>query len=251
MDNDRTKERGPYLEWEKAGYDSLQYKLRSFTVDEVNKNFLRISTVTDAIAGGGLTTTTIVRYTVYGNGYINVDASFNPGKNGLALPRLGLRMMLNNGLENVEWYGRGPHENYSDRKGSAAFGRYRKTVTQMLEPYERPQGMGNGEDTRWVKISDEDDYGVLITTVDKLSFTALHFTDQDLHQAAHLYQLKPHKETILSLDYAQQGIGNASCGPDQLPEYKIPFKPAGISFSIRPYDPLSGDPDTYAKWEIK
>jgi len=251
LDNDRTQERGPYLEWEKAGYDSLQYKLRSFTVDEVNKKFVRIGTVTDAVTRSGFMVTTTVQYTVYGNGYVNVEAYFRPADTGLTIPRLGLRMMLNKGLENVEWYGRGPHENYSDRKESAAFGQYQNTVTQMEEQYERPQGMGNREDVRWVKISDEDNYGMLITTNDKLSFTALYFTDQDLHAARHLYQLKPRKETVLSLDYAQQGLGNASCGPDQLPEYKIPFKQAGISFSIRPYSPEAGDADSYSKSEIK
>ena len=251
MDNDRTTERGPYIEWEKAGYDSLQYKLKSLTIDKDNKKRIRIHTVTDAITRSGFMVTTTVQYAIYGNGDIHVDASFVPGQKDLAIPRLGLRMMLDKGLEYVEWYGRGPHENYSDRKESALFGIYQRTVTQMVEPYERPQGMGNREDTRWVKIGDGDGNGIMIRADDKLSFTTLHFTDQDLHAAKHLYQLKPRKETVLSLDYAQQGLGNASCGPDQLPQYKIQFKPAVLSFTIRPYDPLAGDPDNYSGSEIK
>ena len=234
MDNDRTKERGPYLEWEKAGYDSLTYTLKSFTVEDKQEKSVSVNTVTDWAARSGFAGTTVVRYTVYGNGYIRVDASFKPGPTGLAIPRLGLRMMLDRGLENVEWYGRGPHENYSDRKESAAFGQYRRSVTQMEEPYERPQGMGNREDVRWVKVCDENGDGVFIRARSPLSFTALHFTDQDLRKAKHLYQLTPRPETVLSLDYAQQGLGNASCGPDQLPPYKIPFAPATLSFDIRP-----------------
>lgn len=233
IDNDRTGDRGPYLEWEKAGYDSLQYTLKSFAVDEVNKKWVRLHTVTDAVTRSGFTVTSTVRYTVYGNGYINVDASFEPGPQGLAIPRLGLRMLLDTGLENIQWYGRGPQENYPDRKESALFGWYRATVTQMEEPYERPQGMGNREDTRWVKIGDGDGEGIMITAGGPLSFTALHFTDQDLHRAKHLYQLKPRPQTVLSLDYAQQGLGNASCGPAQLPQYIIPFKPVLFSFSIQ------------------
>jgi beta-galactosidase len=107
----------------------------------------------------------------------------------------------------------------------------------MLEPYERPQGMGNREDTRWVRLTNADDRGLTIVADEKLNFTALHFTDQDLRQADHLYQLKPRKETILSLDYGQMGIGNASCGPTPLPQYYITSKSAGLSFSIRPYAP--------------
>ena len=251
MDNDRTQERGPYLEWEKAGFDSLRYTLRSFTVNTINKKYITITTVTDAATASGFSTNTTIRYTVYGNGYINVQAAFIPGKSSLNIPRLGIKMLLQQGLEKVEWYGRGPNENYSDRKESAAFGQYRQTVTSMLEPYERPQGMGNRENVRWVSLCDADDDGIMIVAHDQLSFTALHFTDEDLHKAAHLYQLQPRKETVLSIDYAQQGIGNASCGPDQLPPYKIPFQPAAISFTIQPYNPLKGDKEQYSKWEIK
>jgi beta-galactosidase len=251
MDNDRTQERGTYLEWEKAGFDSLQYNLRSFTVNTINKKYITITTVTDAATVSGFTTGATVQYTLYGNGYVNVQASFQPGKGTMNIPRLGVKMLLQSGLENVEWYGRGPHENYSDRKESAAFGQYGQTVTSMLEPYERPQGMGNREDLRWLTVCDANNNGVMIVAHSRLSFTALHFTDEDLHKANHLYQLKPRKETVLSLDYAQQGIGNASCGPDQLPQYKIPFQPAALSFTIQPYNPLKGDKNMYSKWEIK
>jgi len=251
MDNDRTKERGPYIEWSKAGYDSLKYTLKSFSVTDVSKKSATITTITDAATRSGFKTTTTITYTVYGNGFIDVNAKFSPGKNDLDIPRLGLRMFLNEGLENVEWYGRGPHENYSDRKTSAAFGQYQKTVSDMLEPYERPQGMGNREDTRWLKITDTEDNGIEIVANGKLNFTTLHYSDQDLAKAEHLYQLKPRKETVLSLDYEQLGIGNASCGPISLPQYYIPTSPAVISFSIRPYSPVVGEADEYASSVIK
>lgn len=251
MDNDRTKERGPAIEWMQAGYDSLQYVLKDLKVDKTGDKAIEVTTVTEAATKAGFTVATTIRYTIFGNGFINVAAEFVPGKSELDIPRLGIRMALKEGLENVEWYGRGPQENYSDRKESAAFGQYGRTVSDMLEPYERPQGMANREDLRWLKITDANDDGVLIVANGKLNFTTLHFTDQDLWAASHLYQLKPRKETILSLDYGQLGIGNASCGPTPLPEYYIPAKPAGISFSIRPYNPLAGDPDILSGREIK
>jgi len=251
LDNDRTKERGPGIEWEKAGYDSLAYALKEFTVRAVDDRTLELTTVTDAATRSGFHESTTIKYTVYGNGFIRVDALFSPGSSELDIPRLGLRMGLNAGLENVQWYGRGPHENYSDRKESAAFGEYGRTVTDMPEPYERPQGMANREDIRWVKITDADDVGVMIVAGGRLNFTALHYTDQDLWQARHLYQLVPRKETILSLDYGQLGIGNASCGPIPLPQYYIPARPAGLSFSIRPYAPADGDAREYGRMELK
>lgn len=251
MDNDRTEERGPYIEWSKAGYDSLQYSLKNFSTEHTAGNTIQVNTVTDAVTRSGFKVSTTITYTVYGNGFIAVEANFNPGKKDLDIPRLGLRMFLNSGLENVEWYGRGPHENYSDRKTSALFGQYQKTVSGMLEPYERPQGMANREDTRWLKITDEENNGIQIVADGKLNFTTLHYTDQDLAKAEHLYQLKPRKETVLSIDYEQLGIGNASCGPISLPQYYIPFSPATISFTIRPYAPAVGDPDSYSLTEIR
>jgi len=238
LDNDRTKERGPGIEWEKAGYDSLAYELKGFKVHPVDASTVEISTVTDAVTRSGFRVSTSLIYTVHGNGIIDVKAVFNPGKNDLDIPRLGLRMALDRQLENVRWYGRGPQENYSDRRSAADVGEYSRSVTDMEEPYERPQGMGNREDTRWVRLTNTDDCGVTIVADEKLNFTALHFTDQDLRQADHLYRLKRRKETILSLDYEQMGIGNASCGPTPLPQYYIADKPAGLSFSIRPYSPL-------------
>jgi beta-galactosidase len=237
LDNDRTKERGPAIEWMEAGYDSLQYTLKEFKAERINDKSITITTITDAITKSGFTTSTTIIYTVHGNGFIDMEAKFEPGKNDLDIPRLGLRMILKGALENVEWYGRGPHENYSDRKESATFGQYRKTVSEMLEPYERPQGMANREDLRWVRVTNANNNGIIIVADSKLSFTTLHYTDQDLWAAKHLYQLKPRKETILSLDYAQLGVGNASCGPAPLPQFYIPAKPASISFSIRPYNP--------------
>lgn len=240
LDNDRTKERGPAIEWMQAGYDSLQYTLNSFAVKQIDSKSVVVTTTTTAATRSGFKVLTQMKYTIYGNGLVQVKADFTPDTSGLPIPRLGLRMALNPGLENVEWYGRGPFENYADRKTAADIGQYQRTVDDMLEQYERPQGMANREDVRWVKLTNADDKGILFTADDQLSFTALHYTDQDLWAAPHLYELHRRPETILSLDKAQMGLGNASCGPIPLPQYYIPFKPATLSFSIQPYTPLQG-----------
>ncbi|HEY9197327.1 MAG TPA: glycoside hydrolase family 2 TIM barrel-domain containing protein, partial [Mucilaginibacter sp.] len=168
IDNDRTKERGPVIEWDKAGYDSLQYTVQNISVNSTNNKQVTVTTLTSAQTRSGFKISTAVTYTVYGNGFIEVSAKFSPGKNDLDIPRLGLRLFLNDALENVEWYGRGPHENYSDRKESAAFGQYSKTVSDMLEPYERPQGMGNRQDVHWLKVTNEENNGIEIVAGSKL-----------------------------------------------------------------------------------
>lgn len=165
-------------------------------------------------------------YTIYGNGAIDVNTSItNNGTIG-SIPRIGLQMALTAGLENVEWYGRGPQENYIDRKKSAFIGQYSNTVTGLFEHYVRSQSNGNREDIRWVSLSDDARKGIRITSGGNMNFTAQHLTDDKQWSMAHEYTYNTIKkpETYLSLDYLQQGLGNASCGPDQLPEYKVPGK---------------------------
>ncbi len=179
-----------------------------------------------------------VNYTVYGNGQIDVAAEFVKPANEAIIHRLGLQLLLSPGLEQVSWYGNGPHENYSDRKESAFVGLYQSTVTGMeSEHYVRAQSMGNREGIRWVVLQGNDNKGIKISSQGPLSFTALHFSDRDLWYARHDYELdntrKP--EIYLNLDCMQQGLGNASCGPLPLKQYMIPENtPLRYTFRIEP-----------------
>ncbi|MDR2947652.1 MAG: DUF4981 domain-containing protein [Prevotella sp.] len=176
----------------------------------------------------------LVKYIIYEDGTIDMDASFTaPQVN--TIHRLGLQIVLPQGMENVRYFARGPHENYWDRKHSAHFGQYQTTVKGMEEEhYVRSQSMGNRDDVRWVSITDQNGKGLKISSKDKLGFSALHFTDQALWEAVHDFKLdeirKP--EVYLNLDCIQQGLGNASCGPLPLPEYLIPVN-QNLSYSFR------------------
>ena len=247
LDNDRDKDWGQAIAWEKAGYDSLTYSANEFHVNSANQKSVQINTAVVARAVSGYQINLNLIYTVYGNGAIHVAAYMNPDKNGLPLARLGFSMGLTAGHNQVEWFGRGPFENYIDRKDAAAMGRYALTVDQMSTPYMRPQSMGNREDTKWVKITNANRQGLIIAADDKLSFSALHYTEQDLHAAKHPYELTKRPETILNVDYAQRGIGNGSCGPIVLPAYQIKVEPINFSFSILPYNIAKGDPATYVR----
>ena len=165
-----------------------------------------------------------ITYTIYANGVIDVNANItNNGATG-TLPRVGLQLVLPAGLENVAWYGRGPQENYIDRNKSTFIGRYFNTVTGLTEHYIRPQSNGNHEDIRWVQLTDATKRGLKFTSKGNLNFIAQHYTDAQQWTTTHDFDLGALKrpETYLSLDYLQQGLGNASCGPDQLLKYKVP-----------------------------
>ena len=150
--------------------------------------------------------------------------------------------MLNPSLEQVYWYGRGPIENYVDRKNAAYFGLYGNTVTGMEEAYVRSQTMGNRSDIRWVAFAERPDSsdGIRIVSKDRLDFSALHYTDRILWETRYGHDLDNVRlpQVVLNLDCIQRGIGNASCGPGPRPKYEIEKnKTYRYSFRIESYQP--------------
>ncbi|MBO4550666.1 MAG: beta-galactosidase, partial [Bacteroidaceae bacterium] len=138
---------------------------------------------------------------------------------------------------NVQWLGRGPHENYPDRKTSAFMGVWDGTVNGMTEEYIKPQSMGERCDIEWVTFTDDKGEGIRIRkTEGDLSFSALHYMDEELWQTKYKHELKNvyRPEIILHLDAAMRGLGNASCGPGPLPQYELQEKSYSYGFVIEP-----------------
>lgn len=161
-------------------------------------------------------------YRLYGNGEIDVDASFTTNDD-FNLPRLSLQAFFNPSLEQLEWYGRGPIENYRDRKNAAYVGKYQSAVNDMKESYARSQTMGGRCDTRWLTLTNKVGKGIKITAADTFDFSALHYTDKDLFEIKYGHALPDiyRAEVVLNLDCIQRGLGNASCGPGPRPAYEI------------------------------
>ena len=163
-----------------------------------------------------------ITYVVYANGTMDVDASFETTKE-FNLPRLALQMGISGALENLQWYGRGPIENYQDRKNAAFVGLYQSTVKGMREHYVRSQSMGERTDTRWLTLTNAAGKGLKITAKDKFDFSALHYYDKELWLAKYNHVLDEIEvpQVVLNLDCIQRGIGNGSCGPGPRPKYEI------------------------------
>ena len=182
---------------------------------------LRVETALEATAGRNIVPYTVI-YEVHPEGYVDVDASFMAGER-FNLRRLGLQLLLNPAFEQLHWYGRGPMENYQDRKDCAFLGVYENTVSGMAEHYVRTQTMGERTDTRWITFSSEDCRTVTFTADGTFDFSALHFKDIDLYRVKYGHDLDKvrRSEVVLNLDCRMAGVGNASCGPDLLPQYRI------------------------------
>ena len=188
---------------------------------KVKDGFVRVETALEANVAGIVVPYTVT-YDVHAAGYVDVDARFTAGAD-FNLRRLGLQMFLDPAYEQVTWYGRGPMENYQDRKDCAFLGVYENTVTGMAEHYVRTQTMGGRTDTRWLRFTAEDGRTVTFTADGTFDFSAQHFTDTDLYRVKYGNDLDHirRSEVVLNLDCRMAGVGNASCGPDLLPQYSI------------------------------
>ena len=181
-------------------------------------------------------------YVFAADGAIEIRNTATPfGKMPSALPRLGLSMMLAPDLEQMEWYGRGPHENYVDRCASAFVGRWSSTVAEQYVPYCRPQDNGYKCDVRWAAFRDNEGVGMCVKGDVPLFVQALHYSWEDLEFARHrdkqerIWNEKPPRaETCLNIDIRQLGLGGASCGPRPEAEYIFPIREERWSITLSP-----------------
>lgn len=166
-----------------------------------------------------------VRYTV-GADRIRVDSIWS-GEDGLPdLPLFGWKLHLPEAFHRVRWYGAGPAENYIDRSCGALLGVYETAARDNVTPYLIPQGCGNRTGTRWLELSNDSGGGVRIEAVDDpLEFMALPYTQGELEQAQHHYELPSPVKTVLTVMQRQMGVGgDDSWGAPVHEPYRLPAR---------------------------
>ena len=129
---------------------------------------------------------TEIEYTVNADGSIMVNSVIIPVSDSEIIPRVGYRMELPKGFERMRWYGRGPWENYVDRKDATPIGVYESTVSDQWVNYVKPQEMGNHEEVRWISITNADGMGFVFVAGDQMAASALHVRAQDMADPDHL-----------------------------------------------------------------
>jgi beta-galactosidase len=194
--------------WRAAGLDRLERKLVCFENIQINPHVVQVRVVARLRAEGkaeGIDSEIV--YRVFGNGEIALENSVSIAERLPFVPRVGLELVLPGELEHLTWYGRGPHENYVDRKKGAAVGRHQSTVTDQFTAYVYPSECGGKEDVRWLTLTNQSGTGLLVIGLDKLHIDALRYTVEDLAQAGHPYELTALDEVILHLDGRHMGVG--------------------------------------------
>lgn len=151
-----------------------------------------------------------------------------------ALPRFGIRLFLDKKLENIAYFGMGPHESYIDKHQSTSHGIYRAKVSEMHEDYINPQENGSHYDCDYVELANGQ-FGMAVAAPKTFSFNASIYTQEELESAAHNFELEESDSTVLCLDYALNGIGSNSCGPVVIDKYRFDDIKFDFDISMIPF----------------
>jgi len=224
--------------WRRKGVDKLRHRIDSVSweimPDSKSVKINCLTRIAPPILSWGIVCN--YAYTISGDGSIIIDVSGHPeGDAPETLPRIGLNLVLPNRFDQVEWFGRGPGESYPDSKMANRFGLYSAGVNDLYTPYIRPQENGSRCDVRWASFTDLRGMGLLSAGFPQFDFSALKFSIEDLDKATHRHILKPRDEVYINLDHAQHGLGSASCGPGQLPEYSLICGDFSFKLALMPF----------------
>ncbi|CQR46462.1 Evolved beta-galactosidase subunit alpha [Paraliobacillus sp. PM-2] len=233
-------------EWRQHGLDNMQKRVKSVTFEVSpirDKVEVRVqSRIAPPVLGWGFETTIIYTISKSGSMQLKVDGKKQGNVVG-TLPKVGLQMKVKSQLNQVEWYGRGPGESYVDSKQASRFGIWSKTVDELYTPYVVPQENGNRHQVRWTSLTNLSGVGLLTVGDPNFDFSASYYSTDTIEKANHTYDLMKDNFITFNVDFKQQGLGSASCGPGVLEQYKLKnedfhFSVTFCAFSKRAHSPV-------------
>ncbi len=223
--------------WKKAGIDHMEHSLNKIELLDQQDQVVNIKASFDLKnKKGELLLNASLLYTVFGDGSIAIQATAEPTEIVETLAKVGLQMTLPELLDNTTWYGAGPHETYPDRQASGKIDIYSKKVDELWENYIVPEENGNRSRVRWVKIDDRHQFGIKVQCDTLFNFSAYRYTDQNIANAKHTFDLEKSASITFNIDYLQNGLGTATCGPGCRPEYLLKARPFKFKVLLTPIE---------------
>lgn len=185
-----------------------------------------------------------VRYSIAADGDIQVNVSMNAGRGNLPeMPRFGMRVLLKEDYNKVTWFGRGPFDNYDDRKTAANIDLYSMPADSLFHPYPRAQESGYRTDVRWMGMQNEQGIGLMAIGAPTISTGVLHFDmkklnfDRDAKENNHGGSMSNDPLIWWNIDYKQMGVGgDNSWGAKTYADYMLPYADYDYSFTLRPIE---------------
>jgi len=231
IDNDRKIR----VQWEKEFFHKCSTKCYSVKVDQADYDSV---TVLAEIAVASYVVKPVVKlsmaYTVTGDGRLEIASNAEVDPIATWLPRFGYEFVMKEGSEYVNYFGYGPTESYADKLQEPRMGVYKTTATDNFEHYVKPQENSSHYNTKWATVASAVGHGLMFIRKSGFEFGVSHFSADYLSGVAHDYELVPSKQTYVSIDYKQSGIGSASCGVELGEQWRLKEKNFSFAFSVMP-----------------
>ncbi len=224
--------------WRDCGLDKLIQKTYGV---EVTKGNTMTAIVADVSFGTKVMAPVIrgkVTYLIQGSGDVIINFDMKISEHLKNIPRVGIIFEMPGKNEKFSYFGKGPMESYVDKNLASVVSVYNSTATDNFEPYVRPQENSTHFGTKWAVVGEEKGCGLFMSGygIDTFGINASHFTPAYLTETKHDFELVPKEETVVCMDYKQQGIGSSSCGPIINPKYNFSEKSVNFSFRLKPID---------------
>ena len=222
-----------YGGWLKYGLDHLKFNVLTLTASQAGPNSVRVVVEIKAEGKNGFIATHTAAYTITGDGAIAVENDVKFAGPRIALARLGVRLLLDKRLDRFDFLGRGPMENYADRKRGFDVGLYSTGVNEQYA-YEKPMERANHEDVRWAALTGDGLPGLFAQADgDLLQVSALPHTDEQMTSVEYKIDLPASAATVLCLSAKTLGVGSNGCGPRPLEKYIVWSQSASFSYLLR------------------
>ena len=221
-------------EWEKAHYDAAY--TRAYRIEVLqNKHGVLIMEHLAVVADTVQKILDVeMTWKINEDGKIEAVIEAVKDKEFPDLPRFGIRMFLNKKMDEITYFGMGPQESYRDKHQASCHGLFRSKVAQMHEDYIRPQENGSHYDCDYVELTNGQ-CGIAAVSKNPFSFNASVYTQEELERVSHNYELKESDSTVFCMDYAMNGIGSNSCGPDVMDKYRFDEEAFQFQFELIPF----------------
>ncbi len=211
-------------------------QLTSMHVDEHN-NSIHVISKYEVIKDSA---TVSINYTVSAEGIIKVDYQLKAIPTLPNIPKIGMQFGVPSDLRRISWYGKGPLENYADRNSGFFIQRYSLPIDNFIEPYVMPQENANRTDVRWLACTNSgSSRGILVTGLQPLNMSVWPYTQNNLEEAKHSYELEDPGFLTWNIDLVQMGVGGNdswSLVGQPLEQYQIPSQDYSYSFYIKPFN---------------